>query len=177
MPDNIKSMILSTFLQLAKTNSVDKITVKNLVETCGISRQSFYYHFQDILSVMELTVRQMIQTALRNSLGAESPEKSIEEFIRVSVENHDLLEKLLSSQWRAQIEHIFVDAMHSSFLELIRVKQPDLAVTYQDLNLALNFYTYGTIGIILEYCKNPEINIEQISRKLYKILSGKMLDL
>lgn len=176
MPVNMKLMIASVFVRLAKDNPVDKITVKNLAEACGISRQTFYYHFQDILNVMEWTVRQMIQTALRNSLCAESPEKSIEEFIRISVENQDLLERMLSSQWRTQIEHIFVDAMHSSLLELIRAKQPDLDVTYQDLNLALNFYTYGTIGVVLEYCKNPGVNIEQISKKLYKILSGRMMD-
>lgn len=92
---------------------------------------------------MELTVRWMIQTALRNSFNSQSTEKSIEKFIRVSTESHDLMEKLLSSQWRAQIEHIFVDAIHSSFQGLFRAGQPNLAVIYQDLNLAMNFYISG----------------------------------
>ncbi len=38
MPVNMKLMIASVFVQLAKDNPVDKITVKNLAEACGISR-------------------------------------------------------------------------------------------------------------------------------------------
>ena len=53
MPVNMKAMIAETFLTLAGQKNVDKITVKDLVEACGISRQTFYYHFQDIIDVVE----------------------------------------------------------------------------------------------------------------------------
>ena len=53
MPVNVKPMIAEAFLKLSKEKNIDKITVKDIVDTCGISRQSFYYHFQDILEVIE----------------------------------------------------------------------------------------------------------------------------
>lgn len=53
MPVNVKGMIADTFMQLSREKNVDKITVKDLVERCGISRQTFYYHFQDLLEVIE----------------------------------------------------------------------------------------------------------------------------
>lgn len=56
MPVNVKEIISQTFLELSKTKNVDKITVKDLSETCHISRQAFYYHFQDILDVIEWSV-------------------------------------------------------------------------------------------------------------------------
>ncbi len=37
-----KSMISAAFLKLSKSKSVDKITVKDIVETYNITRQTFY---------------------------------------------------------------------------------------------------------------------------------------
>ena len=41
MPAHMKDTIASAFLSMAKHRNVDKITVKDLVEECGISRQTF----------------------------------------------------------------------------------------------------------------------------------------
>ena len=49
MPVNVKPLIADAFIKLSKEKNIDKITVKDIVDECGISRQSFYYHFQDIL--------------------------------------------------------------------------------------------------------------------------------
>ena len=49
MAVDMKQLIAETLARLLERKSVDKITVKELVETCGISRQAFYYHFQDIV--------------------------------------------------------------------------------------------------------------------------------
>ena len=61
MPINMKAVIADAFVSLAQRKNVDKITVKDLVEACGISRQTFYYHFQDILEVIEWSMQQAMQ--------------------------------------------------------------------------------------------------------------------
>lgn len=53
MPEYTKDKIADTLMRLLANKSLDKITVKLLVSECGISRQSFYYYFQDILDVTQ----------------------------------------------------------------------------------------------------------------------------
>lgn len=53
MPVDMKNVIAGTFATMAKQKGIDKITVKALIDACGISRQTFYYHFQDIMEVVE----------------------------------------------------------------------------------------------------------------------------
>lgn len=53
MTENLKEKIAHTFLEMTGKKGIDKITIKDLVEKCGISRQAFYYHFRDILDVIE----------------------------------------------------------------------------------------------------------------------------
>ena len=41
------------FKRAAGEKTLDKITVKELVATCGVNRQTFYYNFQDIYELLE----------------------------------------------------------------------------------------------------------------------------
>ena len=48
-----KDAIKKSFMKLLNSKAVNKITVKEIVEDCGINRNSFYYHFDDIPSLIE----------------------------------------------------------------------------------------------------------------------------
>ena len=43
-----KRAIRASFLKLLNERPLNKITVKDIVEDCGINRNSFYYHYPDI---------------------------------------------------------------------------------------------------------------------------------
>ena len=94
MPVNMKNMIADAFLAMTARKSVDKITVKDLVEACDISRQTFYYHFQDILEVIEWAGKRVVQKGVDLSLAAETPEEAIRTFFSVAAEHYGLLQKL-----------------------------------------------------------------------------------
>ena len=53
MPTFTKAAIKATFISLLNKKPLNKITVKEIVEECGINRNSFYYHFDDIPSLLE----------------------------------------------------------------------------------------------------------------------------
>ena len=44
---NSKTILAETLLELARHQTLDKITVKQIVEESGLSMQTFYNHFQD----------------------------------------------------------------------------------------------------------------------------------
>lgn len=49
--------IKQTFIELLEQRPLKDITVKDIVETCGINRNSFYYHFQDLPALIEEIVK------------------------------------------------------------------------------------------------------------------------
>ena len=53
MPSFTKKAIIESFLHLASKKPLEKITVRDVVDDCGINRNTFYYHFQDIFAVLE----------------------------------------------------------------------------------------------------------------------------
>ena len=45
--------IVETTIRLVEQKTVKKITVRDIVEACGITRNTFYYYFHDIYEVLE----------------------------------------------------------------------------------------------------------------------------
>ena len=53
MPSSTKRDIIHSFLYLVGKKQIDKITVRDIVDDCGVNRNTFYYYFQDIYAVLE----------------------------------------------------------------------------------------------------------------------------
>lgn len=174
MPVNMKLMIAEAFVSLSKEKSIDKITVKDLVETCNISRQSFYYHFQDILEVIEWSAEQAFQKLLDRSLKADNPEQVLYDFIMASEEAGTLLQKLLHSQRREQVEHLMVRSVHTYLQELVNQKGPRPRLSYEDMEAALRFCSYGIVGLLLESSEKKDTDQKKLAEQMCRLLTGWM---
>lgn len=57
MPQFTKIAIIKSFYNLLNKKSFEKITVKDIVEDCGVNRKTFYYYFTDIYDLVEQIFR------------------------------------------------------------------------------------------------------------------------
>ena len=71
MTNLTKDAIKKSFMKLLNAKPVNKITVKEIVADCGINRNSFYYHFDDIPSLIEEILNEqadaLVQTTDRDT--------------------------------------------------------------------------------------------------------------
>ena len=149
MPENMKSRIAQTFLSMAEEKPIDKITVTDLVERCGISRQTFYYHFKDLVDVLEWVMGQAVERTLERSLKAGSARQALELFIAMTVEKRSWIQHLLHSQHREQIERVIVEGFQTYLREMLRFREPQLSVSQADLEVALAFCSCGMAAILV----------------------------
>ena len=61
-----KRAIIDCTLDLAEKKSFRKITVRDIVTACGITRNTFYYYFHDIYDVIDQALEE--QTALATKM-------------------------------------------------------------------------------------------------------------
>ncbi len=62
MPSFTKKAIVESFLHLLGKKPLEKITVRDIVDDCGINRNTFYYYFQDIYAVLEDVFHDVIKS-------------------------------------------------------------------------------------------------------------------
>jgi AcrR family transcriptional regulator len=53
MSNFTKEAIKQSFIKLLEARPLKQITVRDIVEDCGINRNSFYYHFPDVPTLLE----------------------------------------------------------------------------------------------------------------------------
>ena len=106
MPVDMKAKIAQTLYELLKHKSLDKITVKELVDTCNISRQSFYYHFQDIYDLVRWMFQQEAVSLLRQHDGALLWQEGLLQLLRYIEENRAVCRCALQSLGRVLHQHV-----------------------------------------------------------------------
>ena len=57
-------------MTLLMDKNIKKLTVKNIVEECGITRQAFYYHFEDIYDLVRWMFQEEAVSLLKRQEGA-----------------------------------------------------------------------------------------------------------
>ena len=72
MPKSTKNQIMNALAALLRTKRLDDITVTELVEKCGISRQAFYYHFSDLYGVVDYGIQMLLEKMLKNFLDDQN---------------------------------------------------------------------------------------------------------
>lgn len=165
----MRRLISDTFSELVKTQDVDKITVTMLIGECHISRQTFYYHFQDIMEVIEWTLEQATQEMLERSLKSQSAREALIVLIDTSKANSVFIRKLLDSQKRAQIEILFVQAARSYCQRLLQERKEELPVNDLETEAALDFLSFGMTGILFKYCGQNSIDSSKLADQICRL--------
>lgn len=170
-----KNMISDAFLDLTKEKDIDKITVKDIVEKCNITRQTFYYHFQDIMDVIEWSMQQRMEEILSKSLKVTSVQEAVRILVS-SVDKHpEIIIKLMNSQKREQTERLLINTIRSYMQEMIDKKELFMDMKRSDLKMAIKFFSYAIVGILLEINhKRKAVDLDLISTQIYQLMTGEM---
>lgn len=171
----MKKKIAETLLMLSKKKNVDKITVKDLVDNCNISRQTFYYHFQDIQAVLEWIAEQAVNEALQQSVLHENTGETIKKYIEVIIEYKDILRNLLNSEKYESIEIIFIRSIEDYLKKYIIRQKIDLSMRVNDIETILCYCACGMCGVLLKNIRHGNVDAEALSKQLTQLIRASFL--
>ena len=75
MPVDMKETIAEAARTLLMEKRKKKLTVKDIVDECSITRQAFYYHFEDIPELFRWIIERDTEKLLKSSQALEDPEQ------------------------------------------------------------------------------------------------------
>lgn len=140
--------IMSAFLDLLHRMSLDKITVKDIVDECGINRNTFYYYYQDIYDLLE----DVFETEYNMVMSQASDEDNFEDACRRAT--HLILE------YKEAIEHMYQSKSREVLLKYLgdvtghlvkrfvekRAKELKKPLKADELQHACDFFTSAFFG-------------------------------
>lgn len=148
-----KSAIVDVFWELLEEKPYSKITVKDIVNSCQINRNTFYYHFHDIPDLLEYMIKEDADYIIQNYSN---------------LENGSLMDCLIpiiqyATRRRKAVLHIYHSVQRETFLEhleritLYVVTQyidaviSDKPIRAEDKALMIRFYKCVLVGITLDW--------------------------
>lgn len=174
MPADMKAIIADTFTQMIRKGDIDKITVKNVIEKCHISRQTFYYHFHDLMEVLEWSFERATKKLFQESVEADSLKAALEQFVAFADEHRAEMYRLLKSRNSQQIEQMLIDSVVVYLGELAAYKEPELNVSFNNMEIRLYYNACGIVGTLMKYAGDPRIDQERLVKQLELLLKSRI---
>ena len=173
---NKKQYISETYVLLLKKTPGDKITVKMLIDACGLSRQTFYYHFKDIIDVVEYTLHNILEDITQKCSSADDPRTAIRLFLVMIEENRKLVKRLENTSRCKDFQRYVAHGIADTMQTVLKKKEPKAyAVLISDMDFLLSFFSYGLLGYVLEQIEhNQPLEIDRLTDQLYRLYKGEM---
>ena len=150
MANFTKKALMASFSKLLNEKPFDKITVQDIVDDCGVNRNTFYYHFQDIYMLLECLLQQecqKVEDALDNDLTWLECFEIGFSFVFF---NKTAVYHLYQSMNRETLEYFLGQVIENILKKYIDIHFADVHISDERKKFIIKFYKYGITGICLE---------------------------
>ena len=149
-----KRAIEASFIKLLNEKPFDKITVKDIVEECGINRNTFYYHFQDIYDLLSQLFDAEANKILSSEMTVVSLEDSIVEATQFVLQNKRAIYHIYRSINRESLYLYLCKTVGAIFSKFVRAQAEGLTVSDVDFRIIISMAKYAIVGAVFEWLEN-----------------------
>mgnify|MGYP000874165852 FL=1 len=154
MAKQTQRFIMSTFMHLLESESLDKITVRDIVEECEINRNTFYYHYSDIYDLLDDVFR--VETEKFMSEDIDENTTFGEEYERAAcfvLKYKKAILHIYDSKKRDVLQN-YLETLAFSFISRFVKKEADgYGLPDEDIDYITGFYTHAIVGNTLGWIK------------------------
>lgn len=111
-----KAAIKKAFIGLLEERPLGKITVRDITDACGINRNSFYYHYQDIPTLLSEIISEDADRIIAQYPTVDTIETCIDAAVSYAL------------GFKRAVKHIF-DSVNRDILELYLMRVSEYVVT------------------------------------------------
>jgi probable dihydroxyacetone kinase regulator len=154
-------------MMLEKT-TLDHIMVKDIVENCGVSRQAFYYHFNDIYGLLEWIYIKEANEALADNCDIDTWQRGYCKFLSRLREDKPLVMNTYRSIRRDYLETFAYNVLFDLFYQVVESQAEGMKVAKEHKEFIARFYSLAFIAIAIDWVRagmkeEPEAIVEQVA--------------
>ena len=172
MSQMTKRALAASLKKLLNQKPLNKITINDIAEDCGISRMTFYYHFKDIYDLVEWVCVEDAAKILEGKKSYDTWQEGFLNIFQAVLANKPFVMNVYRCVSRERIEQYLNPLICSLILGVVEEKSAEMPVSEADKRFIANFYEYAFIGVMLEWIDNnmreePSVLVERTSRVVH----------
>ena len=153
MSQMTKRALVASLKELMAEKPLDKITVTDLTEHCGVNRMTFYYHFKDIYDLVEWACVEEATRALAGKKTYDTWQQGFLQIFQAVQENKPFIMNVYRSVTREHVETYLYRLTYDLLIGVVREQAQGLNVAEEDQEFIAHFYKYAFVGLMLDWIK------------------------
>lgn len=172
MSQTTKRALEASLKKLLLQKPLNKITINDITEDCGVNRMTFYYHFKDIYDLVDWI---LTEDAMKVMEGRRTFDTWTEAFLDILEQvraNKVLVLNVYRSVGREQVEQYLYRLLDPMLREFADRECQDITVQDADRQFVVDFYKYALVGMVLEWIRrdmktDPAVMTSRLSAMIH----------
>lgn len=165
LEESLKKMLLK--------KPVNKITISDITEDCGINRMTFYYHFKDIYDLVEWSCVEDAARALDGKKTYDTWQQGFQQIFQAVLDNKPFVQNVYQFVNREQVETYLYSLTHNLLIGVIEEKAVGMQVRDEDKEFITDFFKFAFVGLMLDWIRNGmKKDPQQIIDRLSILIEG-----
>ena len=174
MPADMKETIVKATLTLLTDRHVKKLTVKSIVEQCHITRQAFYYHFEDICELFRWMLEKRAEQMLQEILSKGDAEEGLRCFFVMAIHFVPYVRRGMDSSHGAELE-VMLRQYICRFFNMVAERRGYYAqYTAAEAKTISRYHGLAVFGLLQEWTDQDTAQLDQIVLTVYHLMTTGM---
>ncbi len=165
MSSNTKTVIINAFLELLKEKDFSKISITDISEKCNSSRQTFYYHFENIETMLEWAFNEHTKQVCAQIKKDITWKELIEPYSEFLNKYSLLLKNIIHSDSCLLILSLLKKSFYSFYYKYF-TENTNMTVAKSD-DFFVNCCAAAMTNFVIEEAKKDNPNYEEMNERLY----------
>ncbi len=172
MSQTTKRALEASLKKLLLEKPLNKITINDITEDCGVNRMTFYYHFKDIYDLVDWILVEDAAKALEGRQSFDTWNEAYFDILRQVQENKTLVLNVYRSVGREQVEQYLYKLLDPMLKDFADRECEDITVQDADRQFVIDFYKYALVGMTLEWIRrdmktDPAAMVDRLSTMIH----------
>ena len=154
MSDLTKKALARALREQLEHKPLNKITVSDVTEQCGVNRKTFYYHFQDLYDLLEWIYTTEAIRVLDGKKDEDTWQQGFLQILEYMRDNRALVQNTYHSLSRELLERYLYREMYQLLRGVVDAKAEGLDVSEADRASIAHFYKYAFVGLVLDWVQS-----------------------
>lgn len=173
MLKNTKAVFASSLKKMLEKKTLDHITVKDIVQDCGVSRQAFYYHFNDIYQLVEWIFKEETLEALADNRDIDTWQQGYRHILERMCQNKNFVSNVYRSISREYLERFMYSVLHDIIYPVVEDQSKGLIVDGKYKEFIAHFYSLAVVAMGMDWVRmGMKENPEEIAEKVAILVKG-----
>lgn len=173
MSDLAKVVMGQTLCEMLKEKPYDEITVTSLIKECGISRSTFYYHFEDMDALLEWSAIHHFSRVLGSYKTYNTWPDGFLRILKEIYAEKDILLRVIDYVDRSALEEALYDPVYHLLYDVLNEQTLASSVSEDKKAFIADFYKFAFVGLVINWIKGGfKETPEQLADNLHHLMNG-----